>query len=131
MYTTDDFLREVKRIAQLPDVDSDALSSPESEAWTDEGLLLTGTNELRTRLVPEVMALREDFFRYSKTTAITSEGQRFRIPARAIGNKLKSVIWIHGETETPLDLLDAEDGTEGFGEGFYLDGAFVVLRGSN
>lgn len=127
--TAEELIEEVRQIAQLPTPDSSASLNPNSEVDTDEGILKIANRELRTRLAAEIMDKREEFFVLRQDFPITKQGAKYRIPSRAIGNKLRDLYLIGADgTETAIPLLQPEEIENAIRDGFYIENNSVVLR---
>lgn len=127
--TAEQFITEVRQLAQLADVDSADLANPTAEADSDEGILNIANREMRGKLLSDVMALREEFFVLKQEYSITTASAAYRIPSRAVGAKLRDVVYVNSSgSALGLPRLRPEDVTEQYRFGFYLQGNSIVLR---
>ncbi len=127
--TAEQLIAEVRQLAQLADVDSNDLSNASIEPDSDEGILAIANREMRGKLLSDVMALREEFFVLKQDFPITSAGASYRIPSRAIGAKLRDVVYLDGTGNARgLPRLRPEQVEEQYRFGFYLQGNNIVLR---
>lgn len=127
--TAEQLIAEVRQLAQLADVDSNDLSNASIEPDSDEGILAIANREMRGKLLSDVMALREEFFVLKQDFSITAAGASYRIPSRAIGAKLRDVVYIDGaDNARGLPRLRPEQVEEQYRFGFYLQGNNIVLR---
>lgn len=83
-WTTTELLADVRRSGMLPD------SAPSGVSDTD--ILAHANKELQARLLPLVMAVREEFYVQPYSTQLVANQQGYRIPSRGIGNKLRDVL---------------------------------------
>lgn len=91
-YDTDYLLAQVKRRASMPTSQS---------LFTNAKLVLMLDDELKTRIVPFVMSMREEW--YVTTLDYTADGTTttYPIPANAVGSKLRDVaLWDTGNNGT-------------------------------
>lgn len=83
-WTTTELLADVRRSGMLPD------SAPSGVSDTD--ILAHANKELQARLLPLVLAVREEFYVQPYSTQLVGNQQGYRIPSRSIGNKLRDVL---------------------------------------
>jgi hypothetical protein len=83
-WTSTELLADVRRSGMLPD------SAPSGVSDTD--ILAHANKELQARLLPLVMAVREEFYVQPYSTPLVGNQQGYRVPARSIGNKLRDVL---------------------------------------
>lgn len=83
-WTTTELLADVRRSGMLPD------SAPSGVSDTD--ILAHANKELQARLLPLVMAVREEFYVQPYSTQLVGNQQGYRVPSRGIGNKLRDVL---------------------------------------
>lgn len=127
--TAEQLIAEVRQLAQLADVDSADLSNPAAEADSDEGILAIANREMRGKLLSDVMALREEFFVLKQEYAITTPSAAYRIPSRAVGAKLRDVVYVDtGNNALGMPRLRPEDVAEQYRFGFILQSNSIVLR---
>lgn len=127
--TAEQLITEVRQLAQLADVDSADLSNPTAEADSDEGILNIANREMRGKLLSDVMSLREEFFVLKQDYAITTASDSYRIPSRAVGAKLRDVVYVDSASNaTGLPRLKPEDVVEQYRFGFIVQGNSIVLR---
>jgi hypothetical protein len=128
MANTTELLEEIRQVAQVAAVDSADLTEPNSEVFTDEGILSIATRELRGHIAPMIMKEREEYL-LSVKDFVAEQGTRYRIPERAIGAKLRDVTYIDASGyERGLPRLNYRDVEDDEADGFYLDGGMLVLR---
>jgi uncharacterized membrane protein len=82
---------------------------------------------MQTRIVPLVLSAREDYYLATSDTSLSSSVTSARIPARAIGGKLREVSWISTSgDEVNLPRVSVDD-LEDAQSGFYVSGNTVYL----
>lgn len=127
--TAEELITQVRQLAQLADVDSADAANPSAEPDTDEGILAIANREMRGKLLSDVMSLREEFFVLKQDFTITSASASYRIPSRAIGAKLRDVVYIDGNNNAkPIPRLPPEDVIDQYRYGFYIQNNSIVLR---
>jgi hypothetical protein len=128
--TTADFIKEVRQVGNLPEAEADDVIDSTTEYCTDAGILRVATRELQTFVTPKVMMQREEYFVARKSYTISSANQKFRLPSRAVGAKLKYVSLVESgqTTEIPLKEVRASAVDETNSDGYYLEGAYIKLR---
>jgi hypothetical protein len=105
---------------------------PVSQAsFLDADLLALADEETADLIVPHILATREDFFMgYTDFAAVN--GGRYRIPARAIGNKLRGATLVQADGyETPLPRSREDRVAYTRAVVSYLDGPFLVLKNAS
>lgn len=125
-WTTTELLADVSRSAMLP-----AGGSASGVASSD--LLAHADKELQSRLLPLVMAVREEFYVRVQDVPLVASQSAYRIPYRGIANKLREVSLLNGSAETTLPRIEPEQLAElgiqsgGAPRAFYLERDSVVL----
>jgi hypothetical protein len=84
-YTINSLIRKLKLNALIPRNQS---------TYTDEDFAYLFNNELQQTIVPWIMAEGADFFVNFVDTPTFSNQNRYPLPVRAIGTKLKTVSWV-------------------------------------
>lgn len=98
-----------------------------------DGFIMLADDELRIKLVSDLMSVREDFFLTSVTVPVTANLGRYTMPRRAVGNSLKAVFFEATDgSRRMLDRVDLERsemyGTDtGEVHKFYFEGDEIVL----
>lgn len=125
-YTSDELIAQVKRRAMIP-------SSSNTLATAD--FLSFINDEMDTYMVPLVMSVKEEFYVTYADTSCTSSTTSVAIPERAIGGKLRNVLWSSdgGIVFYPLERIEAPDvyrySTTGSApQGYYFEGNRVILK---
>lgn len=97
-YTTTGLLNGLKRRALIPST---------GFLYTDADLLAVITDEMNSRLVPEIKSAREEFFVSVSDVPFVSGQQSYDIPSRALGAQLRDVALVDsGGNEFILPRLD-------------------------
>lgn len=118
-------LAAVRRLAALP--------TATASGSADADLIAHANEVLQSEVAPFVMELREGYFLQTKSQAITSGTDAYRVPSRAMGLKLRDVGLktsagdfrsLPHISQDDLGDYSSEDGDP---EGFYLRGGWVVL----
>lgn len=128
MATVTEFIASVRRIVMAP--------TTQTIGTEDADIVAHGNACMRDYLVPLVMSVREEFYVLEEIRNMVS-GQagttgRFRIPRRAIGNKLRSVAWDNGSTRYLLPRLEPEQALPYYGKtgtpvAYIIQAGMVVL----
>jgi len=126
--TAEELITQVRQLAQLANVDSADAANPSAEPDTDEGILAIANREMRGKLLSDVMSLREEFFVLKQDFTITTAAASYRIPSRAIGAKLRDVVYVDGDRSRPIPRLPPEDVIDQYRYGFYIQNNSIVLR---
>lgn len=125
MTTTDIFLQKVRRTASTPD---DTVPGD-----LDADLLAYADEEIQGRMLPMMMSNRDEFFVATKDYPIVASTSKYQIPSRAIGAKLRDVLYVVSGNIQNLVRIEPEDLASYVGQGpgaptgFYLENANVVL----
>jgi hypothetical protein len=126
-YTTTGLLASIKRRAMLPDT-AEALASSDYLAMADD--------EMQTYIVPLMMRLSEEYFVTSKDVAIVASTSSYVLPERAIGGKLRDLLFVDGSSNVysiprlereSLDFTPGRETSAGVPQGYYFQGTDVVL----
>ena len=126
-YTTDQLIESVRQRARLPDVG--ALGS------TDENIISTLTECLRSMVLPGIIKVNEEFGVITRRTPTVAAQSRYRIPGRASGLRLRDLTFVGSDgTRYPLIQLKRKElvsmGTYNSATRpyqYYLEGAYIVL----
>lgn len=100
-YTTTDLIESVKKRGGVP--------TSQSTFETDD-FLRFGNEELQMGVVPFLMAIREEYFvTYTDTAVVNSQGA-YDIPSRAIGGKLREIIYVgSGNQQMSLARIQVDE----------------------
>lgn len=83
---TEDLLEEFRRRAVIPNTQADGSANSD--------LLDMLNDEMLYEVVPQIMNTREEYFVVTEEIALLPSVTRYRIPIRAIGNKLRRTTWV-------------------------------------
>lgn len=124
MSTPAEFLTLVKLKGNIPDTsDTDSVNH-------DANILLLANGILRSRIVPAIMSIREDYFTATSQTPIVSGQDTYAIPSDAVATVLRDVRMIQGSREFSLPQIPPERRTQTVGGevlGYYLEGDNIIL----
>ena len=82
-YLVSDFLTLVRQYGMLP--------TSAANGTADADLLRVADEELRTRITPLVVASNQEWWVTTKRTALTANQRAYRIPARAVGGRVREL----------------------------------------
>lgn len=126
-YTSADLLSVIKNQGMLPD-------GGLSQGTDDTALLEHANAALRTKIYPEVLKYREEYFVVTTRTTLVSGTSRYRLPSRAGANRLRDLFFVDsGGNHFDVEPLGREDlelyngAAAGDPQRFYLEGNYVVL----
>lgn len=89
-----------------------------NDLFSNSDFLVILNHQMKVEVVPIMMLLSEEFFLLSKDYSITSAGQSYKIPKRAIGAKLRDVqlLDLSGSVTHParLDEVDRDVNPSGY-----------------
>jgi hypothetical protein len=126
VYTSDDLVAEIRNLGMLPNTGS--------MGFEDEDILAHASAVLQSKIVPEIMRVREEYFVATTRIDLTDNQSYYRIPSRAIGNKLRDLFWIDSDGyRQRIDPILREELDDWNSTGvedpqkFYLEGNYVVL----
>jgi hypothetical protein len=126
-FTVDDLVSSVKVRAMLP-TNASTLSSTDIIRLLDE--------EMRSKVMPIVKALKEEFWVTSTDYAVSSGTTSYAIPYRAMGWALRDIVFVDGNgNELKLIRYEPEDikfplrpiGSPLFQFGYYLKDNSIIL----
>lgn len=124
MSTPTEFLTLVKLKGNIPDTtDTDSVNH-------DDNILRLANGILRSRIVPAIMSIREDYFTKSDSTPIIAGQDVYTIPSTAIAGVLRDIRMVQGTQELSLPYIPPERRTQTIGGevlGYYLEGDDIVL----
>jgi len=124
-YTSDELLNSLRNLGYIGNAGT--TGSMPADA------LQVLTEAMRDRLVPEVMMVKENYFLVSTRIPLSSVTNRYRVPTRAIGNKINIPFYFDGTQRFELTELEPDelyqwdttvvsDPTR-----FYIEGNYFVL----
>lgn len=124
-----DFLADVRRRAMIGNTASGVNQASSLLAFAD--------TEMRSRVVPAILAMNQDYLTRYVDIALAANETGIRLPKRAQGAKLIDVWWVDNSGNvTPLARVNLKDvanynygPSTGPANGFYLEGNFLRLVG--
>lgn len=128
-YFSSDLITSIKERAFIPQ---------NQNTFTESTLLRFATEEMMIGIVPKIVSLHEDYFLYTDNIPIQSNVSRYRIPYRALGNKLNDLAYLDNNNRvremTRLSKADLPDYQGNYITNqiaaFYLEGNDAVLTPS-
>lgn len=129
--TSDDLVASVKRKISLPTSQS---------TFTEQDILSFANEEMQISQVPSVMTYHEEYFVYAVRVPLESNVTRYGIPDRAIGMKMRNVMFedVSGNLNemtriSPDDKAYWQSSTGTFNSifRFYIEGNDIVLSPDN
>lgn len=120
-YTTTELINDVKRRASVP-VNQNLFDTNEMLAFL--------SNQMISLLVPRIMSVREDYFVKSEDLDIVEGTEKYLIPRRAIGRKLRDIklVGTSGEeTDIPRLTYKEKDFDYAHLWGFIFEAEKIVL----
>lgn len=121
-YTFAGLLASIRRRIMLPDSD---------DSLDDDDLLAITNEEIQTFIAPLLVKVGGEYLVASKDVDIVAGTSRYSIPERAIGNKLRDLLILDGDSYRSLNQLEPEDADQfagtGSPEGFVIEDGTVVL----
>jgi hypothetical protein len=128
IYSASDLLEEIRAIGGFPDGAVDGYRDPD--------LLKHAASYIRSRLLPALLAAREEYNVQRQRIPVTAGQGEYRIPERAVGDKLRAIWWVDGAGNrfkleaVPLADLHQWNSTGGQPVGFYLTANHINLVGN-
>ncbi len=126
-FTTSDLIAAIKRRISFP-TDQSTFDDPDIIAFLNEELMISQ--------VPSVMEYHENFFVYKAQVALRQNVNRYQIPDRSIGMKLRDVMF-EDEQGNLYEMTRVQDGDKAWFQSnvgsnaivnkLYLEGNYVVL----
>ena len=123
------FIEDVQQSAKLR-----TLAPISQSTFSSADLVTIANEELRLKLVSDIMGVREDFFLTSKRVPLVANVDHYALPDRAIGNTLKTLFFVdqNGEpreiARVDVDrIADFGPNSGGTPEKFYFEGDEVVV----
>lgn len=122
-YTVTGLLASIRRRGMIP---------TSSEALADSDLIALANEEMHGYVLPLLMRTNEEYLVSYSDLAITASDARYSIPERAIGNKVRDVLYLDGGTYRSLSRIEPEFADQygddtGTPSAFYLEGHEIVL----
>ena len=125
-YTSEDILKSIRNGGMIPNTGATG-----SE---DDDLLRHASEGIASYIVAAIDQLREQYYYWREQRNLVNGVADYRIPERAMWNKLANVWMIQGQNRIPLNPLpknDFEDyglvGTSGIPAGYFIDGNYLKV----
>jgi len=111
---------------------------PQSQnTFQEKDFLLFINEEMDLGVVPHILMYHEDYFLYTESIDLSTESNRYTIPNRAIGNKLRDICYNDGTSLYEMTRISVEDLTDTWGNfqssnlrAFYIEGDEIVVPSS-
>ena len=121
--TSADLLQSIKRGVSMPE---------NQKRFTDQDLLEFADEEIESKILPVISAMRQEFLVYRETQALVANQASYPIPYRAMGRVVKDVVLVQGTTtRRQLPLISPSEAygysATGTPAAFYLENDSVVL----
>jgi len=115
----------------LEDIKANSFAPEGQTTFTDEQLLKVADNETKTKIVPALLKVREEYLITHKDYAITAGKAAYPLPERSVGLQVRDVHFIDGNQVIP-DVPRTEPErinttAQGTPESFYLKQNDVIL----
>lgn len=125
-YLAEDLLISIRNSGMIPDTGATGSDDNDLLRHCSEGIL--------SYICPQMTKLREEYYYWREREAIDSNVSRYRIPPRALWNKLANVWLIQGAERIPQHFIPKEDledyglaGNSGIPAGLVIDGNYIVI----
>jgi len=131
IYTADELISTVRLRFKLPTEDVNA------DGYTDADIITFLNEEMYTEIIPEVMEYREEYFAVTTRTTLTPSISEYRIPDRAMGQKLRNIEYVDSNgSVSPMGRIGREDKvffdqTTAVYRDVYFEGNHVVFPTTN
>ncbi len=89
-----------------------------NDLFSTDDFLNIFNHQMKTDMIPLMLRLGEEFFLQSKDFAIT-QGATYRIPRRAVGAKIRDLLYVNGTSNSAIARLLEEDRPAN-GSGYYM-----------
>jgi len=103
-HTTEDCIERIKRDGMVP---------ISQNTFEENDLIGILNDKLKLKVVPQILSVRQEFFRTSKVIPLVTSVDRYPVPERAIGNSIKAVYYLADTSKpyerVPLGKMDIEN----------------------
>lgn len=120
-YTNDDLLEIIKFKGSVPE---------SNDQFSDQKLLNLATEVMLDTLLPVILRLREEYYVFPMTQAITANTSKYRVSPRFVGAMLRDIQLVDGSQLKSLPQIPPEEvsSTEtGNPSSFYMQGPSFVI----
>lgn len=111
-----------------------ALLPTTQSTFLEKDFLSFINEEMDMGVVPHILMYHEDYFLYTESIDLSVESNRYTIPNRAIGNKLRDICYNDGSSLHEMTRISVEDIAESFDDfrtnasrAFYIEGDEIVV----
>lgn len=130
IYTAEELIESIRNLGMVPDT---------GQLGSDEDDILRHLNEeMALSIIPQLIATREDFLIVTERQTLSPNVLKYRVPARAIGNKLRWVRYVSSDgNRHPIDqigighLEEYDWSSLDSPQGYYIEGNYLCLVGSS
>jgi hypothetical protein len=126
LYTGDELIETIKTRVAVPNT--------QATGTADADLLRLVNEEMKTEIVPFVIRHMEDYLVVTEEISLVSSTNLYRIPSRAVGQKLRELKYKASSSDREVDLsrvsrewANRYAGSSGAPTGFYLEGNHIRL----
>lgn len=124
--TTNTLIADVKRRASVPE---------NQNTFQEADFLAFANEELDIGIIPHVLSFHEEYFVYTELVPIEAAVQRYQIPERAVGSKLRDLSYVDASgnifemTRINSDDISSYQGSYSVASHttFYVEGSDIVL----
>jgi hypothetical protein len=131
VYTAEELIESIRNLGMVPD--SGTLGGDDAD------IIRHINEEMSLSLIPELIEKRQEYYVVTTRITLVSNTLKYRIPTRAIGDKLRFVRWVDTSGDKDVDPLE-EITPEHFHEyswstttepeGYYIEGNYICLIGN-
>jgi hypothetical protein len=128
-YTTNTLIESVKRREMLPET---------SATFKEVDFLAFANEEMDIGLMPLILSFHQDYLLQTVVVPLTEDTLRYKIPSRAMGNKIREVQYMDNNTflyeMTRIFIEDLPYFQQGIGgpvRAFYMEGDEIVITALN
>lgn len=123
--TSSELIRSIKRRAMIPS---------DQNTFTNDDLLEMLNEEIQYFGIPHLLRSHEEYLLVSEDIPLVEGQKKYAIPYRAIGNKLRDLSYVVGDSVYEMHRVSIEDVSDyGYSGGnpydFYLENNKIVLMG--
>lgn len=118
IYTSDLLLESIKTRAMIPS---------SQNTFQDSDLLNLANEEMETFIVGTLMRVQEEYLVVTDNLPIVANQTRYRIPYRAIGQKIRDVTLTTGLSTVPVPRTIRENKGDDNQYGFYMENNYIVF----
>jgi len=124
-YTGDELVESARNLVSV--------ANTASTGTKDTDILRHLTEALRSKIVPDIIRKREEYLAITVRIAMSGSETQYRIPSRAIANRLRDIYFYDGSNRRKIDPIPREElhiyestGTS-YPAGYYIQGNYICL----